>query len=114
MRLIDADLIDYNCLIFMNEFNSVSVNNIISGYKKLVNNQQTFNEWIPCSTRLPSKRECEEQGTNLFLCTVLVNNNYKILDIVLLNTDYKTWHLRVQREVIAWRPLPQPYKEETK
>ena len=70
--------------------------------------------WIPCSTRLPSKRECKEQGTNLFLCTVLVNNDYKILDIVLLNTDYKTWHSRAQREVIAWRPLPQLYKEETK
>ena len=70
--------------------------------------------WIPCSTRLPFKRECEEQGTNLFLCTVLVNNDYKILEMVLLNTDYKTWHSRAQREVIAWRPLPQPYKEESK
>lgn len=109
MRLIDADLIDYNCLIFMNEFNGVSVNNIISGYKKLVNNQQTFNEWIPCSERLPL-------DSGWYMASCVDNDGYEFVKICSFHKsiDEEFSFFDAFSNVIAWRPLPQPYKEEIK
>lgn len=60
--------------------------------------------WIPCSERLP-----EEIGT------YLVTLEYKEHGIGVTTLWYHGrqigWDLRVADVVIAWQPLPEPYKE---
>lgn len=65
------------------------------------------NGWIPCSERLP-----EEQGLYLIQYN---KNNIKVAYYD-YNTQgtYRAWWIDYTQatNVIAWQPLPQPYKEE--
>ena len=60
--------------------------------------------WIPCSERLPENDE-----------DVLATNGIGI-NICWIDTDDHKWRLRnddyIMDSVIAWMPLPEPYKEE--
>lgn len=67
--------------------------------------------WIKCSERLPSEEECVKSGGNLFEVTKIINKKIKITDYCLIHTDYKTWHIRLNEEVIAWKYKSEPYKE---
>ena len=62
-----------------------------------------YSKWIPVSERLP-----EEQGW--YLVTIKSGDNY-YLDTDIYNTLYKNG-FRTQN-VIAWMPLPEPYKSES-
>ena len=72
------------------------------------------NGWIPCSERLPSEEECQEND-NRFIVTD-GNRSYQRY------FDYKeqqfvepmhqnTFNTYYDRCVTAWQPLPVPYKE---
>ena len=62
-------------------------------------------KWIPCSERLPENDE-----------DVLTTNGIGI-NICWIDTDDHKWRLRnddyIMDSVIAWMPLPEPYKAET-
>lgn len=74
--------------------------------------------WIPCSERLPTKKECGNYRGN-FLVTVYTNK----LTTLYMEYEYTTirgkevgrwlWNDRVNIpwEVIAWQPLPEAYHE---
>ena len=70
-------------------------------------NQPQADKWIPCSERLPEPYEkvlvCEENG-EIHLCRYRDNVNRFFYD----GSD---WDIKLS-EVIAWQPLPQPYKKE--
>ena len=55
--------------------------------------------WIPCSERLPKENEP-------ILGTVEVENELMVMELIF----YNDW-LKGKYELIAWQPLPQPYKE---
>ncbi len=67
--------------------------------------------WIKCSDRLPSKEECLSQNSNQFEVTKIINGKFRITDYCILHTDYVTWHIRDNDEVIAWRKKVEPFKE---
>ena len=67
--------------------------------------------WIPCSERLPEPKETE----NLIAKYYLVQNEYG--DMMVARWDGNGWEQMYQHEyleddVIAWMPLPEPYKAE--
>lgn len=62
-------------------------------------------EWIPCSERLPNEDEYEWYLVTVKGCELFV-------DIAPFNN--KLWKgLSSGQKVIAWRPLPVPYREES-
>ena len=65
---------------------------------------QQKTDWIPCSERLPSEKGeyliCDDKG-NVYESSLYVGS-YGCSWLVKTATD----------EVIAWQPLPQPYKKE--
>lgn len=89
------------------------LNNVIEKVKE----QPKIGEWIPCSERLPSKEECSKYR-EAFIVTVDANG----LKTMAMEFEYTTirgkeigrwiWYDRVNIpwEVIAWKPLPDPYK----
>lgn len=69
-------------------------------------------KWIPCSERLPEPKETE----NLIAKYYLVQNEYG--DMMVARWDGNGWEQMYQHEyleddVIAWMPLPEPYKAES-
>ena len=59
-------------------------------------------EWIPCSERLPKKYE-------QVLCC---NKDGRVFSTALtyVHPAYKYWYFGKHRSVIAWMPLPKPWK----
>lgn len=53
--------------------------------------------WIPCSERLPEERQ--------EILATTTDNAWG--DVVIIRTYYKEMH----KSVIAWMPLPEPYRE---
>lgn len=113
-KLID-DILNNDGIEFSMEFDTrsdetilKSLNEFIKAWKKgiveLVQNQPKVGQWIPCSKRLP-----KEDGNYLISgvwgsgkeavgdCDFSVNDGY-----------FRTaWNF----DVLAWMPLPKPYKE---
>jgi len=60
--------------------------------------------WIPCSERLPKKYE-------QVLCC---NKDGRVFSTALtyVHPEYKYWYFGKHRSVIAWMPLPKPWKGE--
>ena len=58
--------------------------------------------WIPCSERLPKKYE-------QVLCC---NKDGRVFSTALtyVHPEYKYWYFGKHRSVIAWMPLPKPWK----
>jgi hypothetical protein len=58
----------------------------------------TEQRWIPCSERLPEERQ--------EILATTTDNAWG--DVVIIRTYYKEMH----KSVIAWMPLPEPYRED--
>lgn len=69
---------------------------------------QPEQQWIPCSERLPDKKDD-------YLCSY---NGCAVADICEYDPDRNEWGFfydggwKVVSNVIAWMPLPEPYKAE--
>ena len=72
---------------------------LLEVFEKMVE-RQPKTDWIPCEERLPS-----ENGAYL-VC--FPNGD---VDIIEFSDGHFWWNVTVL-EVIAWQPLPQPYKKE--
>ena len=68
--------------------------------------QEYNNGWIPCSERLPKEATVYEVTEEIFI------NSKKqyIVEHRLFGTEGE-WLCPSNRKVIAWQPLPEPYKE---
>ena len=115
MRLIDADAFkEYIC----NAYEQVKhmypdggewARQITEDFCKDIDEQPTIDQqkWVSCSERLP-----EESG--YYLCTCL-DGHRSMVTQVKFHTRIKSWNLtgaRAYWRVIAWCPLPEPWKEE--
>ena len=61
-------------------------------------------KWIPCSERLPSER-------GWYLITVQGMNRFADMDYYYGNSEWD--EVSSKQKVIAWMPLPKPYREES-
>lgn len=83
-----------------------SVDNVVNAINALPSAEA---EWIPCSERLPEKGE-----------VVLITNGkgnvrcgqYRSEHDVRDGTHYWWWKGKTVESVIAWMPLPKPYRED--
>ena len=65
------------------------------------------NGWIPCSEKLP-----EEATTYQVTEEVIINSRKQyVVDMRLFGTEGE-WLCPSNRKIIAWQPLPEPYKPE--
>ena len=102
------------------------VNELAEEYKLLENIEQLNNGWIPCSERLPEEHDsifAEYKGTDKWRsgmfekisndvnATIEYENGTRKTKTI--NTVDGVWKIDsiVKGEVIAWQPLPAPYKE---
>ena len=91
----------------------------VTSWKRFFANTKSGWRWIPCSERLP------EEGERV-LATHLggINPNNQVIEHIYqhgkftcgwdmdMNVDSPTFGQRYMGEVIAWMPLPTPYREE--
>ena len=94
MKLIDADAL-----------NPMRCPRSIAEMRKWIDEQPTISQWIPVSERLP--KEYED-----VLVTLVCNENggYICVAIDCIAYDGK-WFAHYNDSVVAWMPLPEPYKE---
>lgn len=98
MRLIDADALKTIKSIQSADFNSIET------IQKWIDDAPTINQWIPVSERLP------EVGQDVIIS---VANGYLTWGC-LYDVGYYwscLYSLIPKDRVIAWMPLPEPYKE---
>lgn len=67
-----------------------------------------YSPWIPCSERLP-----KESGD--YLCTIPLDENETYTEVLTFHKgrfyeDDDEWGATYHDDVIAWMPLPEPYK----
>lgn len=64
-----------------------------------------MSDWTPCSKRLP-----DSSGT--YLCTC-IDAGRRLVTLIKWQPKIKAWNLNGARaywKVVAWQPLPEPYK----
>ena len=96
MRMIDADVLQREYMKYHNGKRIV-----------LVDVAPTINQWILVSERLP-----EEPGAYICSCK---DGNRDMVSMIRYQPRQKSWNLTGQRaywRVIAWMPLPDPWKGE--
>lgn len=102
-KIIDAE--DESMIFAYNETINI-VNQLAEEFATDIN-VVSNNGWIPCSERLP------EKATTYEVTEEVVVNSKKlyIVEHRIFGTEGE-WLLPSNRKVIAWMPLPQPFKEE--
>jgi len=76
---------------------------------------QLISQWIPCSERLPEAEDLYEVAYPKLKQYLVQNKNGDMTVahyIILSNKPYFESGSAVINNVIAWMPLPEPYKEE--
>lgn len=66
--------------------------------------------WIPVEERLPTREECEKSNNKFFVQTENGENFCCEYDTLANGHDDPLWSCNVP--IIAWHPLPKPYKQE--
>lgn len=104
---IDQDTLDYEDLTEINRANIQFDKDCKKNAIDLLKNAPTIEpeqRWIPCSERLPEHR---------LYVLVTYKYEYGLIDngITWYSETENKWN--TSREVIAWMPLPEPYKGET-
>lgn len=91
---------------------------VISEVIGKINEQQKFGEWIPCSERLPDlhRVDMESEGEYFMISDSVIitdGENIGITKYEVDDDDSKGWlacECEEIGDVIAWKPLPEPYK----
>lgn len=108
MRLIDADKLIY-------EINSYCGDIFVSEIIDLIKNMPTVGEWIPCSERLPEVEDLHEISIEDCAC-YLIQRRFGVMDVAhyikVYGEPYFEAHCMKFKDVIAWKPLPKPYRPE--
>lgn len=117
MRLIDANEIRIKPEYMYDICGSVMIR--VEDVARIINEMPTIEpeqHWTPCSERPPEEDDVE------VLCTVKQQNKTNRSETIIVEQGcyfYGTWLLsydnqrvNCSREVLAWQPLPSPYRGE--
>ena len=96
-------MIDENRLIEVLEKNFYGTGGV-EVLKQIINEQPKVNEWIPCNERLPEERE---------FVILLAKNHGMDIGCLTDNEWYCSGYELSLNKIIAWMPLPEPFKGET-
>ena len=106
MRLIDADRLAENLIAARYELSGEYEKGLHEAWEIVTSETgaPTVNTWIPVKERLP------EEDTWVFI--TFVDELSSGISIAYYNGN--SWHGNIEKydTVIAWMPLPEPYKEE--
>ena len=100
----------------------------IEGILKIIDEQPTVNDWIPCSEKLP-----EDYDNRFYMCIVenheedppmlcqygegygfgFWSDIYDGNTLGFVDSEFKTNEELGYEKVIAWQPLPEPYNPES-
>lgn len=112
MRLIDADALKKVFEnIHDNDCKTLTEMVFFDGVIAILDTQPTINEWIPCSERLPE--DLNDKNIDCFLVTdgFLIWMAYYNSEIGWQFAECTNSRNKIDwTEIIAWQPLPQPYK----
>jgi hypothetical protein len=86
---------------------------LLSKAKKIINElaEEHKGGWIPCSERLPEDRQRCLTTARIYVVPDHVDEPDNYIGVE-LNTYSKKYGWLENPEVIAWQPLPEPYKAE--
>lgn len=91
-------------------------NRVLSDIQKMIEEQPKVGEWIPCSERLPK----EDKKAEYYDSVIVTLDNGRVAEGCYRNMEKEWWvdapdgeHFseNMTGHVIAWQPLPEPYKE---
>lgn len=104
MRLIDADKVDFNeVIVGASDF----ARDIRAAAQSLIDGQPEISRWIPVEERLPEK---PNENPLLERYLVSVKNTDCVIRAFWNGASFTDgWE---KLDVLAWMPLPEPYKEE--
>ena len=94
MRLIDADALWMDVIHSMDYCDDIL---------EMIESQPTIaqeSRWIPCSERLPDNDE-----------SVLISNSHGVTKAWWNGRSWTSIAVKKYKTVIAWMPLPEPYKD---
>ena len=118
-----ADLHNYTFTVDIPKEHKESIIKVVEAYHntliECINNQHKIGEWIPCSKRLPEEPEntSEDVESDILegkLKEYIVHIKDAEIPTCLYYAGKGCWWDEVANDfckVIAWQPLPEPYKE---
>ena len=81
----------------------------------IIENQPKVGEWIPCSERLPEAEDLHEISIEKCMC-YLIQRRCGVMNVAhyikVYGEPYFEAHCIKFKDVIAWMPLPNPYRPE--
>lgn len=99
-KLIDADALkDWLEIVPLTDDGGVDINDLESWIAQ----QPTANAWIPCSERMPETEE-------YVLCTTETKKGLRQVVKGYYMHDVKDWACGMNRNVLAWMPMPERYR----
>lgn len=109
MRTIDADVLIQAIDPMYKAKKDIVADTFAEGcmqFEKLIKQQPTIPQWIPVSERLPNSKKMVlvslKTGLGEWVETDFIDP---------FGTIYEPWSRHWSCDVIAWMPLPEPYKE---
>lgn len=82
---------------------------------EFIKHQPKVSEWIPCSERLPEVENLHEISIEDSTC-YLIQRRCGVVDVAhyikVYGESYFEAHCIEFNDVIAWQPLPEPYRQE--
>ena len=106
-----ADAIEAVCSVVIDEFDVSPTSGYEVAEKALSALPSADTEWIPCSERLPKENEYVDNVCKYYL----IQDEYG--DMHVAHLSGRGWETiesikALGCEVIAWMPLPEPYRED--
>ena len=77
----------------------------VESYREYIEHLPSVDEWIPCSERLP------EEGLPVVITAQEADGRFVDISI---RSDVNYWSGFGRINVLAWMPIPEPYKERRK